>query len=198
MNLIDKINAFESGEQTVARFNEMFPHSRLHLDNALIVEIGNPCSPETTRELFIGTEVLKYDFRPTLMADAYEADPLRQTGEWTARKASGQTFWRNAAGEFSKGTGQKKGIFVYNEDNFVLSKKEMELSPTQYFILQYLRGCESAVQTKTEIATRLSLSIRTVRDVLMDMQMAKIIKMEYVQGNKTKSKITVTEDWLDN
>jgi hypothetical protein len=65
--LIDRINEFENGDETVKSFNEIFttlPLKEFREDQ--IVTIGEPCSPETTRFVTVGNVTFRYDFKKNL------------------------------------------------------------------------------------------------------------------------------------
>ena len=62
--LIDKINEFERGDETVKSFNEIFSKAPLtEFKGNQIVTIGEPCSPETGRMLTVGNVTFRYDFK---------------------------------------------------------------------------------------------------------------------------------------
>lgn len=63
-NLMDKINAFEKTEQTVAHFNEIFSVKLTGLCDTLLVEIGELADTDTTRFLNVGTLIVKHNFTP--------------------------------------------------------------------------------------------------------------------------------------
>lgn len=65
--LIDKINEFETGVETVQNFNSIFLQAQLK-DFTVedIVTIGEPCSPETVRLLTVNGYTFRHDFTPTI------------------------------------------------------------------------------------------------------------------------------------
>lgn len=61
--LIDKINKFEDGLETVEKFNEIFSHCPISgFDLDKIVTIGECCSPETSRIVTIDENSFRHDF----------------------------------------------------------------------------------------------------------------------------------------
>lgn len=73
MNLIDKINAFEDGTETVSSFNMIFTNCRLtNFDANAIVVIGDPVTPETTRLITINGESFRHNFKQV------ESDAMQQ------------------------------------------------------------------------------------------------------------------------
>lgn len=73
MNLIDKINKFESGPETVKSFNKIFencPISNFSTNN--IVTIGEIAGPDTVRYVTICEERFRHNFRPFESDNAVE------------------------------------------------------------------------------------------------------------------------------
>lgn len=192
--LIDKINDFENGEETVEKFNAIF------LDNKLdgfkpdeVVTIGEPCSPETVRLVTVGNEKIRHDFKFVVGEVPFtEGDVRENTGEWAARKAAGLPFWRDKNGNYA----EPKTIYIKGE-NTIMTDKEMKLKPIQYFLLQYLRGCENSFRSQTEIAEDLNIVVKTVRAQLQQLQELDVISITKPGiHNQSRLKIVVKEDWL--
>lgn len=65
MRLIEKINKFEDGTETVENFNKIFSNCPiLGFSSTDIVTIGECCSPETTRMLTVNEERFRHNFIP--------------------------------------------------------------------------------------------------------------------------------------
>jgi hypothetical protein len=69
--VMDKIKEFESGEETVARFNKLF-NQKLDHSSELIVTVGEILGPDTVRMLPIDGMEFKHDFTRTLGEMLYE------------------------------------------------------------------------------------------------------------------------------
>jgi hypothetical protein len=64
-NIIDRINKFEAGEETVFNFNKIFSEVPLLGFSATdLVKIGEPCSPEIVRMIKIGDKEFRHSFKP--------------------------------------------------------------------------------------------------------------------------------------
>lgn len=73
MNLIDKINLFEAGPETVENFNEIFENCSISgFSDSDIVTIGECCSPETCRIVRIGVESFRHNFVPKTGHEVFE------------------------------------------------------------------------------------------------------------------------------
>jgi len=77
----------------------------------------------------------------------------------------------------------------------MLTKKEIALGQTRYFILQFLRGAEKTLFTMTEIANKLELSDKTVKARLSEMAQMGIVDKEYCAKTHV-TRLTVREEWL--
>jgi hypothetical protein len=184
--LIDKINYFENGEETVEVFNNIFPECRLEgYYNFANVVIGEPCSPETSRQVYINVEgneiTIRHNFKPKMELVAPTSEDVKFRNEHFVPKVERQ---------------EASTKIFYNEVNTVMSEKEMRLRPVHYYILQYLRGCENTYQTRTEIAEKLNICIRSVRNNLNEMEEEGIIKFHDIRTHQPKTVIMINEEWL--
>lgn len=186
--LIDKINYFENGQETVENFNNIFPECRLEgYYNFANVAIGEPCSPETARLVHINVEgneiTIRHNFKPKMELVAPTSEDVKFRNEYVAPSKTAST-------------GERSSKVVYNEENSVMTAKEMGLRPVHYYILQYLRGCENTYQTRTEIAERLNICIRSVRNNLNEMQEEGIIEFLDIKTHQPKTVIVINHEWL--
>lgn len=79
--------------------------------------------------------------------------------------------------------------------NTVLSDKEIKLGQTKYFILQYLRGSSSKSYNSNDLAKKLELSERTVKQHIRDMKAMGVIEDSYNATNHVRE-IVVKDEWL--
>jgi hypothetical protein len=187
--LIDKINTFESGDENVANFNKVFKDCPLDMTLHKLtpddyVSIGFPCSPETRREITVnGLKTLKHDFQPRL-------------GEFPSATENDTSFKYEREEKAPVIRGSRSTKIVYNEDNTVMTKQEMTMKSSHYFVLQYLRGCTNDNHTQEEIAKNLNISIRGLRNLFKEMEEQKILSFsKTMKSNQNKTKITICENW---
>jgi hypothetical protein len=183
--LIDRINTFEAGDENVANFNKIFSDCPLIGYNSDdYVTIGFPVSPETVREVTInGVKTFRHDFRPRL-------------GEFPAPTENDFKPLSERVEKVPVVRGPRSTKIVYNEDNTVMTKNEMSLKPSHYFVLQYLRGCTNDNHTQEEIAKNLNISIRGLRNLFKEMEEQKILSFsKSMKSNQNKTKITICANW---
>lgn len=201
-SLIDKINQFENTSQTVELFNLLFEKCPIvgHSPNSF-VEIGAPCSPETLRELKIGDTTIRHEFIPTahlideefLTTEEWIEKRTSISEEVKRRKEMGLPTHKDKNGNY-KEQFTKRISAELNSTNTVLTQQEMQLLPSHYFILQYLRGCESQLHVPRDIAAKLNISERSLRDNLKKMEEFGIVKIKVIP-EQHGTKITVKENW---
>lgn len=185
--LIDKIKEFESGTETVESFNTIFNNCQItDQDLDSVITIGTPVSPETVREVTINGITFRHDFKPVMQSIAPVEGDIKFWNEYVPHNKRGVLFTKD---------NNPSVKIVYNTENIVMTEKEMGLEPIHYFILQYLRGCENPYHTQQEIANKLNLVVRTIRDQLHKMVELNIITTSKDISNKTKTKILIKEEW---
>jgi hypothetical protein len=69
---MDKINAFEKTNQTVANFNAIFDVKLTNLCDTLQVEIGELADTDTTRFLTVGNLIVKHNFTTNRTEDVID------------------------------------------------------------------------------------------------------------------------------
>jgi biotin operon repressor len=166
MSLGKKINQFEAlPEQTLKEFNAIFNKSPIEGDGTSEVEIGEVLGPATVRRVTIGNRSIAHRF-----------NELDESAELILAKE----------GAFEETNAES--------ENEVMTKKEMELEPLQYMLLQYLRGCTSQFHTQIEIAEKLGKSNRTIREAMRDMEGMGIFTVTSVKAIH-RLKVVLTEEW---
>lgn len=177
MGIGEKIKLFESlPEQTVQKFNEVFPESILNVNKfnpTSEVEIDDIVGPENRRHLYIDEERIVHTFEIELPKILDE-----------------NTSARNAVLMRKDGTLETNASL----ENMVMEEKEMELEPIEYVVLQYLRGCQNPYHTQVEIAAKLRRSSKGIRNVLKKMEEKQIIATKSIV-NQQRMLITINEEW---
>lgn len=75
MKLVDKIKSFENGPETLESFNKLFSECPIaNFSTTDFVEIGECCSPETTRIVTINGNSFKHNFVPRLSDKVIEEE----------------------------------------------------------------------------------------------------------------------------
>lgn len=193
--MIDRINKFEAlPEQTVAEFNKIFydnqiTQGRLEAE----VEIGEILGPANVRELIVDGVKTRHEFRIHTNAPAlYEAFLLDVQGA-RSQGYPKDDYVKTSAPKVRRNMQEQQSNA--NLENLVLEDKEMKLEPIEYMLLQYFRGCQSVFHTQPEIASKISKSVRTIRDTLKRMEEKQILQTNVIPEIH-KMAITVNEEWL--
>jgi biotin operon repressor len=192
--LIDKINAFENGmDLTVKEFNKIFPECALTLNvkPSDEVEIGEICTPETSRLIYVNGKERRHDFKP--MQDSLEnLEHFDVQDEFEAKWKEKKSSKPKMLDVLSKTPTNSDGV------NKVMSPLEMKLKPTIYMLLQYLKGCQNPYHQFEEIAKNLDMSRRTVSECFKAMKddgMIKINKVAGTNGANCRVYIEVSSQW---
>lgn len=173
-SIIDKINEFESGtEHTVEAFNLIFQDCPIEWNNPKAeVEVLGVVGPHNVRDIRV--------------------DGCRKRHEFVLPVSNGTTYHDNE--ELVPFEDNRKSLKDYptneNTENIVLSSKELSLCPHEYFILQYLRGCESPYHTYVEISKKLNLADKTVVKYAKQMAAKGILQVSpEIRGHRVFIKI---------
>jgi biotin operon repressor len=156
-SFIDRIEEFESGElQTVSKFNSLFVDAPLVWNNQNAeVEVLGIVGPANVREILVDGCRKRHEFPLPLDESRYHDEEAYDPS----------LIDENDTKKYLKNYPTNEG-----KENFVLTNDEMKLDPFEYFIMQYLRGCDSPYHTTTEIAKKLNMSTKTVHRHTKNMQ----------------------------
>lgn len=184
--IMDRIKFFESSTTgTVEEFNDLFPESKLSFAPGIFVKsIGRILGPETVREIQVGHVTLAHSF--------VAAQTTAMTNQREQKEQPAPVVVLPFEPKPQKQEEPPKVLILTR--NLIMSKKDMGLSPSQYFILQFLRGTTSRTLNKTVIAETLNLSVKTVHNCLNEMSEMGIVTVDEVRGN-SQFKIVPTKEW---
>jgi hypothetical protein len=157
---------FERTHKTVNDFNAIFYNSKLKASETAEVEIGSIVSGNT-RRVYVDGQKLFHEFVP-----------VKVRPEKVLTKPDKEKVKKSIVGDY--------------ENNRVISKREMELTPTQYKLLQLIRGFDSVWHSTEKLREKLRTCKRTVRYTLTEMEALGIIEVERVREG---TKIILKGEW---
>jgi DNA-binding MarR family transcriptional regulator len=196
MSLGKKINQFESlTEQTLRTFNELFTDCPiLEAVNAdAEVEIGEVVGPDNVRRVLVDGKELIHSFK--LNSDYQSLLPqCVQTGDFTEElevRKEALTLQKQKLGLTARDAAIETNARL---ENLIITERELALEPSEYVLLQYLRGCQSPYHTQLEIAEKTRRAVRTVRKALKSLEKSKAIRIEMI-ASMHRMAVFVNEDW---